>query len=221
MAKKADLEADFVAYEEAMRAARNAQQSGDYLSAVELALSATQHVDGMMQYERRYAGQTDRDSVGAIDIVLKYAPLMFDFASLTHVADLLKSQRRIDKNTTADIATSVAKSIELMWDAHRLWNALEKDSDTRQDKLRANLGGEQDGWQWIAETWERMGYINRVPEGGSYRLVLTSRLDEKVRGKCPSCGVAGSATKMRLLEEINCPKCHANVYFVFLAGVGS
>lgn len=216
MAKKAELEADFIQYEETLREIRCAHQSGDYPKAVKMAVSALDHVDGMMQYERRYLGQKDRETIRAIDVLLKYAPLWFDSESLEKIESLLKTHRRIDKNTSADIAASLTEAKELMWDAHRMWDYLETRQGVRQDELRANLGGDQDRWRWIAETWERLGYLNRLPEGGSYRLTLATRLDEQVRGKCPTCGVVGKATKARLLEQIQCPKCRSNVYFVFL-----
>ena len=149
-------------------------------------------------------------------LVLRYAPLIFDSDSLDQLASLLKSQRRIDKNSAVDIASDLEASVSTMWDAHRLWSHLECEHEVRQDELRRKFGGDQDKWRWIAETWERMGLLCRVPEGGSYRLSLVSRLETRVRGKCASCGVTGQADKFHLFQEIQCPKCKASGFWVIM-----
>lgn len=214
--RKADLESDCILHSELMTQVRQARKEGDFLKAVEMSVSAWEYVDGMMQYERRYGGKTEYKSIDSIDFVLRFAPLIFEFKSLEQLAVLLKSQRRIDKNTCTDLAEQLDAAKSLMWDAHRMWRHLELHDQARQDELRSHLGGDQDRWRWIAGTWEEMGLIKRTPCGGSYQLAFSSRLEEKVRGKCPSCGATGSGVKTRLLEEITCPKCKTNVHFVFL-----
>ncbi len=217
MAKtKAELESDYMRHSELMIQVRQARKEGDFLKAVELAVSAWEHVDGMMQYERRYGGHTDYKSIDSIEFVLRFAPLIFEFKGLEQLAVLLKSQRRIDKNTSADLVENLDTANTLMWDAHRLWRHMELHAPVRQDELRTQLGGDQDRWRWIAETWAEMGLIKRTPHGGSYLLTFFTRLDEKVRGKCPSCGATGSGVKARLLEDITCPKCQTSVHFVLI-----
>jgi hypothetical protein len=218
MAKmKAELDADYTRHETVMGEARSACHRQDYERAIELAVSAWDCIDGMMLYERKYCNRREHHSIDSIDCVLRFAPLLFHFESLDKLAALLKSQRRIEKNTTTDVAQKLADARSLMADAHRLWNHLEKQGECRQDLLRNELGGDQDRWRSIAETWERMGLIHRVPDGGSYRLALSTSFDRPTRGKCPSCGVIGKATKARLLETITCPQCHATVQFVLLS----
>ena len=218
MAKtKAELEYDCRRHQDLMSQVRRVRKEGDFPRAVALAVSAWDHVDGMMQYERRYGGQAELKSVDSIDFVLRHAPLLFEHQCLNTLAALLKSQRRIDKNTSADLAEHLDEARGLMWDAHRLWRHLEQHGEVRQEQIRTALGGDQDRWRWIAETWEEMGVIQRTPQGGSYLLAFSTRLDEKVRGKCPACGATGSGAKFRLLDEITCPRCKSQVHFVLLA----
>jgi hypothetical protein len=179
-------------------------------------MDSCDYVDGMMQFERRFEERTERKSVETIDYVLQYAPLVFDQASLDELGGILKSQKRIDKNTTADLADNLKKAIDLMWNAHRLWTVLEQSNDVPQDKLRTNLGGDQERWRSIAESWSRMGLVQRIPERGSYRISLTTRITAQVRGKCRRCGATGKAAMGRFLEEITCPKCQSTSTFVIL-----
>ena len=213
--KKEEMEDHRARYAEAMGNARAALQKGLHRSAVETALSAWDYIDGMMQCERK-SGTKEFNSIEAIDLVLKYAPLLFDLSLLDRLESLLKTHRRIDKNTAASLPDKLAQARALMWAAHRLWDYLEEHPNAKQDELRQTLGGAQDQWRLIAETWEQMGLVNRAPEGRSYRLALSTRMGELVPGKCPSCGTIAEAPKAMFLEEFACAACEATVSFVIL-----
>lgn len=213
---KAEMEADRAEYDALMARARLAIHQGLYREAVELAMSSWKHIDGMMQYKRKYEDK-EFASIDAIDVVLQYAPLVFDCRSLEALESLLKDQRRIEKNTSEDLGDKLAQARALMWDAHRLWDYLERHDSIRQDDLRATFGGDQDRWRSLAVTWERMGLVRRTSEGGSYRLALVTRMDEAVPGKCSSCGTVEEAPKIRFLEERVCSNCRAGVFFVILS----
>jgi hypothetical protein len=217
MAKnKAQLQLEATQYRAAVTAMWNSHGEGQVLRAIEIAMSACDQIDGMLQFEKRFEDRSDRKSVETFDYVLRYAPLAFDRPSLDRLAEMLKSQKRIEKNTTDDLAQHLQDSFVLMWDAHRLWSVLEQAESTPQDKLRTLLGGDQERWRRISEDWEKMGLIERTPERGSYRLSLATRIAAIVRGKCRSCGATGKAAMGALLEEIACPKCKTSSMFVFL-----
>lgn len=216
MAKKADLESHCSKHAEIMERVRAYEEKGEILTAIEQAVSAFEHIDGMLQYERRYGESGSLRTVASIDCVLRYAPLLFESESLEAVGELLKSRRRIDRDTEVDLSASVDQSRATMWEAHRLWNYLESVGRVRQSELRKNLGGEQEQWRSMAEMWEKIGLLRRTPDSGSYLLSLVTRLDEPTRGKCHECGVTGKAPKSKLLAPLKCPKCGATGYFVIL-----
>jgi hypothetical protein len=213
---KAALEQDHNEYSKVMLLCRQAHDDGDYQKALEMAASACECVDGKMQFEHRYENREQWATIESIDYVFQNAPILFETRHINRLAVLLKSQKRIQKNVAADLAQSLAKAQTLMQDAYRMWNHLESQGTPRQDDLRAHLGGDQDQWRWLAEIWERLGIVQRTPENHSYRLQLVTRLSESTRGKCPNCGVVGKATKLRLLDKLECPKCHATGMFVLL-----
>jgi len=214
---KAELDADSQQYYAALDRLRSAHRDGMVAQALEHAVSACDYVDGMMQFERRFADRKDRDSVETIDYVFRYAPLVFDHQSLRKVGELLKTQKRIDKNCGSDLAANLASAEKAMWDAHRLWSHLEKAGEEHQDKLRSILGGEQDRWRWIAEQWDGMGLLCRTEDRGSYRISLATRIIALVKAKCSSCGVVAKAAMGRFLEENECPKCRVKGFFVVLS----
>jgi hypothetical protein len=218
MAKtKAELQSDAEEYRRRVSAMRKAHHEGRHLDAIIIALAACDYVDGMMQFERRFEKRPEREDVETIHYVLRYAPLVFDLTSLATLSDLLKTQKRIDKNTAADFAKEVEDAFALMWDAHRLWSFLESEGVAAQDKLRVNLGGDQERWRYIAEIWEQMGLVSRLPECNSYRIALRTRITDEVRGKCRQCGATGKAAMGRFLEDITCPRCKLTATFVILA----
>ena len=214
--KKSEMEIHQVEYHTRMAQAREARAQGFYRKAIEFALSSWDYIDGMMQYERKYENK-EFDNVEAIEMVLKYSPVLLDFSSLDALETLLNSQRRIEKHTSDDLAENLIKARKVMWDVHRLWDYLEQNPETRQDTLRQVLGGDQDQWRWIAETWGKMGLLRRTPEGGSYCLTLLTRLGEVVSGKCPACSSVAEAPKAMFLEELVCPDCKKKVLFVILS----
>lgn len=196
--------------------ARSAQQDENFPKAVEFAILSWPHIDGMMQYERKYEEQTFV-SIEGIDIFLTYGPVLFDSVNLDALAALLKSQRRIEKNTSADLGAALSDARGLMWDAHRLWEFCERNPGSRQDEVGRILGGEQTRWQWIADHWEKMGLIRRTGDGSHVQIEFCTRMDEPTSAKCPSCGAVGKAPKSNLLNDVKCPKCRTRVQFVILA----
>ena len=203
-------------YRRLMTSARAASKEGLFREAVKAALSSWDHIDGMMQYERRFEDK-EFASIEGIDLILRYTPLLLDFESLDRLESLLKDFRRIDRHTSESLADKLAKARSLMKDAHRMWDYVEHHPEVRQDTLSRSLGGEESQWRSTAEAWEKMGLLRRTPEDRSYRLTLVTRMGEIVSGKCPDCGAVADAPKAMFLEELACPDCRAKALFVILS----
>jgi hypothetical protein len=210
---KAELDAHRTEYYALVAKARAAERQGLYREALELASSSCEHIDGMIQFERKYQ---DKETVelDGIDMVLKYAPFLFDVQSLNSLASLLKSQPRIERSASDDISEKLSKARTLMFAAHRLWTQLEQNMETRQHELRRAIGGDQEHWRSIAEIWEKMGLVHRTAAEGSYQLTLVTDMGAMVMAKCPSCGATAKGQKARFLEELACPKCGKTGFLV-------
>lgn len=209
MAKKAELEIDFQQYMALRAQMRRALQDKQYQTGINTAVSSFPHVDGMMQFDSRYGKKSQFYSIDTLDFVLKYAPLLFDYGSLDQLENLIKTHRRIAKNTVANVFEALASARIQMWEAHRLWTLLEKSGHVTVDDLKY-----EPLLRSVANSWRKMGLIR--PAEDSMCQVFVTQLEDKVRIKCPSCGSFGSGTKAKLLEAITCPRCQQNVFFVFL-----
>jgi hypothetical protein len=216
--KKADLEAHRDAYEAHMRAARSAEASGMFRVAMNEAMNAWQYIDGMMQFERRYQ-EAEFESIPAIDLVLKYAPLLFHAESLKKLEILLKSYKRIEKQTSADLGDYLNAARDRMWENHRLWSLLQENPEIREDQLGLRLVGDRKYWKSVVDGWEKMELLQRIPDSDSHRLVMTTRLGQLVDAKCAGCGSVQQGPKAMFLEEARCPDCGQNVSFVLLRSI--
>ena len=213
---KAEMEEHDRQYHVLLAQAHEALRQGLVRRAVQHALAAWDHIDGMMQYDRKYENASF-DTIPAVDLVLRYAPLLLDFRQLDRLEVLLKEYRRIERDTTADVGEQLAQARARMWNAHRLWDYIEHHPDVRQAELRTALGGEQQEWADIAAAWEKMGLLRRIPDGSTYRLAFSTRMDELVPAKCPECGNLAQAPKAMLLDEMRCPQCKKRALFVLVA----
>lgn len=214
--KKADLEREAAAYQHKLGLARSAQSRGMYRVAMEASVSAWAHIDGMMQYGKRYE-DAEFDRIHAIDLALTYVPLLLDFRKLDELEGLLADVKRIRRNAGDDLDGRVARARDQLRENHRLLGHLQLNPGFPQEELRLALGGEQERWRGVAEAWEKMGLVSRVADGRSYRPYLATRLGAVVRGKCPRCGEVAEAPKGMLLEPTACPACREQVVFVLLA----
>ena len=213
--KKDEMAYDCNLYRQYIKRAKEYVRQGLFAEGIKSAFQAWEYVDGMMQYARKYE---DREftSVEAIDYVLRYAPLLFGFDSMDNLEEMLKSCKRIEKNTSVCLAERLEEARGLMGRAHALWNYLEFRPNVLQSNLGKQLGGRQEDWRTIAESWEKMGLLERTRQGNSYRLALKTRMGAVIRGKCPGCGSVQEAPKGMLLEPLSCPECRREVFFVIL-----
>ncbi len=213
--KKAEMESHRKSYSRKMKVARAAEREGVYRDTVKSALSSWQHIDGMMQYERRYKNK-EFERIEGIDLVLEYAPLLLDSSTLDRLESLLEETRRLERNTSQSLIDQLANARALIGDCHRLWDHLERCGETTLGEAGSTLGGDAKRWDRVTLGWEKMGLLSRIREGSTFRLKLLTRLGEVISAKCPGCGRVVEAPKAMLLEQTRCMYCSETVLFVFL-----
>jgi hypothetical protein len=177
--KKATMVEHRDEYRRLVEGAQSSLQRGLFREAIETASSSWDYIDGMMQYERKYEDK-EHKTIEGVEIVLEYAPLLFDLDRLEALETMLKDKRKLERNTSHDLGEKLAKAKALMWQAHGLWDHLEKHPHTKQDGLRRAPGGDQDQWRQVGLSWEEMGLVSRSRDEGSYRLSLVTQMDALV-----------------------------------------
>lgn len=212
---KAEMQEHQTEFDALAEKARTALQAKRFDQALQAAVASLKHIDGMMQFEKKYEFRTFA-SVETIDLILNYAPLVFDTDCLDQLGYLFKSQKRVDRDATDDLGQRLAQARASVWAAYRLWDHIERNPSCRQDELRRYLSGDQDDWRRIAERWDSMELLSRSAEGGSYRLKLRG-LDQSVIGKCTMCGATTEMAKTTCLADGKCTLCGEQVTFVMVS----
>ncbi len=208
MAKKAELELAHDEYQALILQARQAKADRQYDRAIDLAIQCWVHVDSMMRYAQKYQDR-EFDSLECIDLVLELAPPLFHFESLDKLAALLKEQRRIDKQASADLAAKLAEARARMWEAHRAWSQVELQAASPCAPSSVALAS-------LPGLWESLGLLVWKQVGNDRVPGLAIGLDEQAKGKCSSCGAVAKAKKARFLSAGTCPRCKSDGFFVFL-----
>jgi len=212
---KAELQAHRDEYDALVVRAKAAEELGLLRKAVEYGLAAWVHIDGMIQFARRYESQ-ETVAVEAIDLVLIYAPALLDFTSLSTLETLLKTHKRIEKGSGDDLSDRLKIATAEMWDAHRMWAYLEANPGATFKQACSSLGGDAKRWQRFAKLWARMGLLHRSGEN-SQCLSFSTRLGAVVPAKCRYCGDIAEAPKAMFLEPVGCTVCGKTSFFVFVA----
>ena len=213
------MEEAAASYVACIRHARASVRMGRLDDAIRNAVGAWRHVDGMMRYGKKYEHE-EYDTLECVEVVLRYAPVTLDSASLDELAALLKQQRRVERNTSRSLTDALAEARARLRSAHRLADHIEREGPIRQDALRSTLGSDQDDWRLLCEQWESLGFVERTKEGAWYVVRLATRFDEAWSAKCAACGVKVTASKRQLLSNDECPKCKAHAGFVLISRVG-
>lgn len=210
---KADLEEATAQYHTEMARCTQFVQDGRYADAITHALRAWEHADGMVKYGKKYSG-TEFKSVSCADIILRYAPLLLDGESLYRMTVLLKRYKAVELHTSDDLGARLESSRKALAEAHRVWDHIERHGECRQDELRQHLGGDQDSWRSLVETWDRLGMVRRRVAGSSYTLTIATNLDEITTGKCVRCGTLEKSAKRAFCSRRVCAACGRAVLHV-------
>jgi len=215
MATKAELESASRHYHHYLVAAKTAIQAGNIFAAIQNSVASLSSIDGMMQFERK-SNQREFNSIETIELILTYSPVIFDSESLDRLADVLKSQKRIDKNASADIAKNLKTARQQLNNSYQLWLHLLQFPNHTIEAAMENVGAPKEWLTWLVQYWEMQGYARRIELTGKTHVQVMLPQDEIVSAKCPGCGVVGNGKKWQFWNTNTCPKCKHQVVFVMI-----
>ena len=203
--KKAELEQQDNAYQALMYKANAALRSNLYRETIEFAVSAWDYIDGMIQYQRRFA-DSEVSSIQAIDIVLHYAPLLMDSETLDRLEALLHSQKRITKSTGIDWDSRLSRARAAMWEGHQFWTHLEGHGAVDESSLNDVLGGDCKHWLLIAEGWIEMGLVFRLHAVNKSLLSLVTDSQPTCVGEVPFVRSGSQGAEVAMPRRASLPQ---------------
>jgi len=213
MATKAELGSARDEYYRCLDRARSSCSDCNYQQALDWCINSFPFIDEMMQFERKHLNG-NHSEIESISLALYLGPLILNQKCLVEVASLLTACKRIEKNTTANIAAELQIARQRLWVAHRFWKMLTKNGATNNDDISTILEDHENLRIQLISTWDKLGLVRIVDDAGPSRIELVTNLNELTSAKCPACGAIGKARKAKLLEEVSCPKCKSRVVFV-------
>lgn len=208
---KAELQASRAVYDDLVSKAHEAEGEGRFDDAVRLARLAWHHLEAMLKFERKYE-HAEFESVPCIDLVLKYAPLLFDWTALTELGTLLRGRKSIDRIASDDLASRLSEALVVFREAHQVWNELENASVADAAKVSIATAIDPRRRKALIDAWVSMKLVRR--EGGATRIATDP--DERVRAKCPGCGVVVGGLMFDVLSDQECPRCKGRHVFCIL-----
>ena len=212
---KADLEFDHEEYLAALEQAQLAMRTADLADAVAHAVQSFEHVDGMMQFEKRY-NDVESVAVDTVSLVIENAPLVFDNDALDKVESLLASKKRIERNAQGHLREKLAAAREAIREVGLVWDHIDRLQESTDAREWFAIPCKTARWRFIVSAWSAMGIIRPVERDGADAFEWVTRMDAATRAKCSSCGTLAKGPRVRLLEPAVCPACRQKVSFVLV-----
>jgi len=175
--------------------------------------AALQHLGPAVQFRRRRQITPETPPLTPLDVILTYAPPLFEHAVLMSLMEWLKASRRILASHPTNYS-ELAKAALVREDvARQAWNQIEREPGVLLGGLIDRLPVGRKSIEEILPTWEKLGIVICERTGFDVRLSLRTRLDEEIEAVCPACGVHGHAKKEVLWRHTNCKKCGASGHY--------
>jgi hypothetical protein len=214
---KARLEEAQSRYDHFVELAMSARRSGNISQAIAHAKAAWPYLPDMMKFEQKYEGRSFA-SFECIDLVLRYAPLMLDFASLDQLGEFLKKEKSVDRIATDDLAERLQAAREQLSECFRLWRSLEREPDWTLQQHLTRLGQPQAKWTEYLQSWRDLGFVFVDLRRFHSPIRLKISLGSIVDAHCTGCGEPASAPKRTFFSPMSCTACGTVSHFIIDAG---
>lgn len=210
---KAEMEEHWRQYLSCVKQAQKAASQANFSRAVAHAEASWEHIDGMLRHANTRDGEGTNELHG-ISLVLRYAPMLFDYEVLSRLEQFLAGKRRITKSSASDLNADLAEARAVMLRARVVWDELERQRDWPADALRQKFSGSAEEWRHMIDTWKLSNAILTFSIKGSMLFSLATRMDDPIVAKCPNCGRPDRRTKSESLAPGRCQYCRRDGIFV-------
>lgn len=214
--KKAELRAHNEMYQRLLSEAKAAVLGRSFQRGIERAASAWNHVDEMMQFQRKYQ-KHEFVPLECVDIVLRYAPLLLEIDYLNRLEELLKTKRRVERNSTENLKMRLGQARGLFHYVYQLFDCIESGQSCRIESLPQTIHSKYTDRETVIAQLVEIG-LARLQRSASGALIsLITSMESMVSGKCMHCGHVEQSQKSDFLLTRVCSCCGQHTLFVILA----
>ncbi len=177
-------------------------QVRDFYGAIFVASRSLDHITPYLKV-RRQSGESDDCPLFPFEIICRFAPPLFDHASIELLRSFTHATRQLGKRRQSLIAMLEQASHEM--DVNRLlWNLIERHPGVPLNRTKFNSSASA---MAAVSFWESLGIVSVEKATGAVGFVTS--LSGLTEGMCPSCGARGKAAKEAFFRAVTCPKCKA------------
>lgn len=206
MATKAELQTAFERCEQRRRDVSPLEAARSYAQVVQALLAVLPDQHAAVSYQRRYL-KSPAPVTPALDLILRYAPPMFQGGALTAVQQWYDSGTKTERAALPDFPAKIETARAVLAHAVQLWGVL---AEHPTAILRPTATAHDAA---VLPIWISAGVIAQRPEDPA----TCSRVSDTRRpavAKCAGCGRERTALLAELLEPATCPACLHRCVFV-------
>lgn len=212
---KAEMEHHQRQYSVLLDDARAFVSRGQPAQALKLAVESLPHVDGMMQFARKYEDR-ELESIDTIALIFELAPALLHIESLDAVQATLKQKRRVERETADNLSEKLEIANSRLWKCHTAWGLLDRDAQRNPDSGSTDSPTRPPDDYSALSLWEKWGIVRQATDAGVTKYERVLRVDAVARAKCSNCGILARAAKSRFWKRLECPKCKQSAWFVLI-----
>ena len=187
-------------------------QNREFPAVFAVCIASFEHIVPAISFRKKRGITPETPAFLAFTTIFRCAPPLFEHAVIESLDGFVRSSRVLIQHEN-DYLSTIEAARRRQTVAHKIWNHLESRSGALQRDIHTELGVSQEEAVEVLELWESLGIIDRRPKDRSYTVWFRTRLDVKVQGLCPECGVRGTARKDLFLKPLKCQRCGTDGYY--------
>lgn len=168
--------------------------------------NAFAHIVVGSKFREQNSAVSPSDTIWPIAVICRYAPPLFEHASIEALLEFVIANRYLSKHPRAyrQMAEAALRTEEA---ARVLWLQIERERGILQHDLCMESGVTRETVSELVAFWTHVGILACHGSGINTRLSFHSRLDDELQAVCHHCGAHGAARREILYKETACKRC--------------
>lgn len=212
---KEEIIGQFSAYEMQLRQVAEELDSGYWQRAMSLAVSALDHVEGVLLYELRINGNK-APNLKCIECILEWAPRLLDISAIDAVIHVASQQKRLKKYLSEHHPDAIERARAQLRTYYSIWNQIEHAPHRRQSYAELLRGVNSPDLEEQLRRWTALGVLSTNRHGSEMVYSLAADPERVIRAKCIDCGSGVKGSCRAVFRQSKCPKCHGESGFAVL-----
>ncbi len=152
----------------------------------------------------------------SLQLACSAIPPALDRGALTQLQELFGSRRRSARIVGPAGRSLIADAAGHLDGAYRCVIALESVDSCTERALKSVAQLPAAAFSKLVTTWDHVGFLRAVTQPPDRAWALSTRPDDRLLGKCFTCGSRVRGKRVPLLGQVMCPNCKTHREFAIL-----